>query len=199
MLCRQCGQTVSILRVGLLSSVCPECCSHPAPATQYRVSRLYRRIYLITVMTLAISLAVTIPFFPIPFSRRDFSPREWLTGTHETRGRMARNLVESRFLMGKSKDIVLSTLGEPDMAKFGRQTLRYVVDEGRRSILHCYRNDLVIRFDKFHKAFDVSLEPHQSNSNLLLRSASLPSKQPGRRGFSSDTHLHRGDQGTRSE
>jgi hypothetical protein len=114
-------------------------------------------------MIFVISLALTIPFFPIQFSSSDFNSREWITGTRETRGQMARNLVGSRLLMDKPKAEVLSMLGEPDVANFGGQTIRYIVDEGRRSILRCYRNDLVIRFGKGNEAFDVGLEPHKTH------------------------------------
>lgn len=75
---------------------------------------------------------------------------------------MARNLVRSQLLMHKPKEQVLSILGEPDIVLFEGQTIKYVVEEGRRSILRTYRNDLVIRFGKGNEVFDVGLESHQS-------------------------------------
>ena len=162
MLCRQCNQPVSILHRGLLSGICAPCRSHPTVETKCRASILYRRINFAVVTILAISLLITIPFFPMQFSSRDFNSGEWIAGTRETRGQMAKNLVGSQLLMDKPEAEVLSILGEPDIANFGGQTLRYNVVEGRRSILRSYRNDLVIRFGKGNEVFDVGLEPHQS-------------------------------------
>lgn len=79
----------------------------------------------------------------------------------KVRGQMVGELVRSNFLMNRSRGDVLSVLGEPDLQNHGGQTIRYWVEEGRRSILGRYQNDLVIRFGKGSEVFEVSLEAHQ--------------------------------------
>jgi hypothetical protein len=122
-----------------------------------------RPLYALAVAFLAGVVAVVYctPLIRGPLSDTRFSSERWLDGDVRVRGQMARDLVKSRQLQEKSPEEVRAILGDPDVERFGGQTIRYRVDVGYRWIVRPHLYDLVIRFGKGDEVFQVAIEPSE--------------------------------------
>lgn len=72
---------------------------------------------------------------------------------------MARDLVASGRLQRQSVNVVRRELGPADIVRYGGQTLRFHVDVGYRWVVTPNLYDVVVRFDKVEKVFEVAIEP----------------------------------------
>lgn len=74
---------------------------------------------------------------------RPFDPDLWQRGSMRERGRMARDLVLSRKLVGLTHDEVAALLGRPDQ---NSHAMFYTVDLGHRFVSEPWTYSLVIEF-----------------------------------------------------
>ena len=161
MQCPQCAGNVSLWRRGLLTGLCPACQAAPSPQIKARLGRRFRFALMAVALLAAVAVGLCTPLIPIPLTDSRFSSEEWVRGDAQARGRMARDLVSSRQLMGKSPAEVRAILGTPDIERFGGQTIRFRVDVGSRSAIRSYLSDLVVRFGKYDEVFQVAIEPRE--------------------------------------
>lgn len=75
---------------------------------------------------------------------KKFDPSAWQVGSQIERGRMARDLVSSRMLLGRSREQVVGILGDPN--ERSSASMSYTVDIGHRFGLHPWTYRLCIEF-----------------------------------------------------
>jgi hypothetical protein len=152
---------VSLWRQGLLTGICPACQAAPSPEVKARLGRIFRYALTVVILVVVVVVGYCTPVIRAPLFDSRFAPEEWVRGDAQVRGRMARDLVSSQLLMGRSRKEVRTILSVPDVERFGGQTIRFRVDVGYRWVIRPYLYDLVIRFGKGDEVFEVSIEPRQ--------------------------------------
>jgi len=151
----------------VLSGLCSHCQTNPgeqAQAARARRRRFAFRVAWAAVGSmLAVGLAAILYCTPVirgPVEDIGFSPDGWAAGDARMRGRMARDVMASRVLLGKSRDEVRRVLGPPDAVGVAGAYYRYRVDVGYRWVLRPVPYDLVVRFMKVeHWTWAVEVRP----------------------------------------
>lgn len=87
-------------------------------------------------------LSVSDPFF----RRKVFVSDVWRTSNERGRGQMVNDLVESRFMVGKTKKELLTVLGNPDTVS--DNNVSYTVDIGHRFGFSPWYYSVTIIFDE---------------------------------------------------
>ncbi|HCE44721.1 MAG TPA: hypothetical protein DET40_14360 [Lentisphaeria bacterium] len=90
-------------------------------------------------------------------TQKSFNSKEWILGNELTRGEMARDLVSSKVLIGKTKEEVVELLGQPSSSKssFNNDRFYYIVDIGRGSYVFDMPCKLNLYFDGDNKVEDA--------------------------------------------
>lgn len=152
--CRQCGEASSFWCRDFWTGLCPKC--RQAPDAEGRQTRS-RRVSIAALIFLSCVIGAVgycTPVFNVLFLDRRFSSAGWLQGDVHVRGRMARDLVYSGKLLGKTEAGTHALLGSPDIRY--STSIAYTVDTGSR--LRSRFLEMHIMFDKLGMVYSVWLE-----------------------------------------
>jgi uncharacterized protein (TIGR03067 family) len=178
MQCPQCARSVSLWRRDLLTGICPACQAAPSPEIKARLGRRCRYALTAVALLAAVAVGLCTPLLPVPLTDSPFLSEGWVRGDAQARGRMARDLVSSRQLMGKSPAEVRATLGAPDIERFGarRSGSGWLWGRGRHSGPTC-----PIWSSGSERAMRCSRSPSSRGKRCSRRSGACRPWQPRRR------------------
>jgi hypothetical protein len=89
------------------------------------------------------------------FREREFDSMIWQHGNVRIRGEMVRSLTGKAVLLGKSKEQVVTLLGNPDEDESGQ--FRYRVDVGRRVAWKPFLVNLCVGFDEQRRVSSAAM------------------------------------------
>ena len=152
--CSQCGQNASFWQRDLWTGLCRRCLPAQGPTAQKTHQRRLtiairagQGVGALLVLLFFVAILYCTPLLDVLFFDKPISSEEWKQADVRGRGRMARDLVASGILKGKSSDKIRELLGTPDEGNLN-STSEYRVDIGYRWITKPCISNIDIMYEK---------------------------------------------------